>query len=1061
MPATANSSPEPRLPLAAAAASPPTSLDASSQAQPQHRGRLDEHLHLDTLPLNTLKPLPTPSPVASPLSDRPGSRDSTSERSRTLRRPSPGLLARMKLLDSANKARVVSSPVNGQDKIGRIPASQIRELDSFHRERAILVERRGREWTGPGTPPALLPEESETSVRSRDSTSALDTMEPAEPASIDSEQSSIISTSDHAVPSDSESERVVDNQKYRLPELEKVQSPGTSDGYFGTATIYGSGTRSRPGTAGAQDGYGTATIISNEPSRGPTPPPKDSPLVPESPAIPWRALADGGSDLQNYCNRPTRANSIYSLSRVSFTNQILQLTSINLPNSDSLAASIRGLSTSTAAGRALGEAANQIQQWIKKGAEVLNGLDAEDDVEWAAAAGREGLEEVDAAITRFEGLVEVYIGAIEELQAREDIMAIPANDLKFLVGQMEDIISKWTKIKKTLKGIKEQVEIALEWEELWNVVLGEIGMEIDALNRLVFEMEERRYRLAGAQGDASELLELQELETIVEEAPRNNKKAVASNRFSFTPAFGSNSPLLSPTLETKHEDSNLLALFARMQPLRASLDFLPMRLQHFSLRASPNFPTACGELDDRKTTLEGQWKKLEADAEALRRELGEDRWIHLFRNAGNKALTMWQSLSRSIRKLRKAFEDNADPEYIALKLRSYEEKKPHYPPAIERVLTVIERGIKDRLTINGEILRLQTDVRQKLTELSEEVKDMDAFLEDSQLHKSQQLRDSISTILSTEQSFASSALDTPGTSSASSVILSRKNSDHSPYGRKSRQTSFASSSSRADSNPAAVKRRSGLPTPSPSQVPRKTPVSRSSAVESRSVSSPTPGTRMSSSTPTQGRRTSIQPSSQSPSNKPRWSSSSNLNGTKIGHNFKPLAVDTPARSSTPTIRTPNSLRSVASHSSLPMRSPLSRSLASPPPSAGARSASTTPGQQPSSSRRTSAIAASPMTPMRRPGSALRGTLSASSSKNSTNLSGRKSSLLTPDDSVREEYDEEDEVSPTLRTAKTNGRMSSLNKRQSLLPQSVTQRSVSGPVSGRTSKLEDRPRWRGA
>jgi hypothetical protein len=33
----------------------------------------------------------------------------------------------------------------------------------------------------------------------------------------------------------------------------------------------------------------------------------------------------------------------------------------------------------------------------------------------------------------------------------------------------------------------------------------------------------------------------------------------------------------------------------------------------------------------------------------------------------------------------------------------YEAKKMHYIPAIERVVSIIQKGVNDRLTVNGEI----------------------------------------------------------------------------------------------------------------------------------------------------------------------------------------------------------------------------------------------------------------------------------------------------------------------------------------------------------------------
>jgi hypothetical protein len=988
-----------------------------------------------------------------------GINDSSSppHRSRTLRKPSPGLLARLKLLDLSNKSRVVSSPALCQDKIGKIPESQLRELDSLHRASSIRVERRGTAWAA-GSHPALTPQ------RTGDSAPDMDFAPP--PPELDSDQSSIISTSDRVLLSDSDqSDNARDNQKFRLPDLEKTKPRSSLMNEI-------------------------PSDDSAESTRAPTPPPKD---VSGGTEASWRPNAETSSDLENYLrNRGvSRANSIYSLSRASFTNQIQQLTSIRLPDATSLSSSISAIPTSNAAARALVDAALQIKQWMQKASEVLNGLDAEDDVEWAAAAGRDGLDEVDVAITRFESLVTVYVAAIEGLQEREDIASLSAQDLKRVVEQMEDVVGKWSQIKQTLKNVKEQVEIAMEWEELWNSVLGEIGMELDGLARLIFEMEERRHRAAQAGeagGEHGENIEIGELETIVEEAPKQNVRAAASNRFSFTPAFGTNSPLLSPTSEAKQEDSNLLKLFARMQPLRASLDFLPMRLAGFNMRASPTFPSACGELDTRKEQLEKQWHKLEGDAEGLRRELGEDRWVHLFRNAAGKALSMWQSHIRTIRKLRKALDESMDQDHITMRLRTYEEKKPHYPPAIERVLTIIEKGVKDRLTVNGEILRLQADIKQKLADLHAEIKATDAYLEESYYGKSQQLRDSISSILSTEKSFASSAFDTPGSSPASSVIvMSRKSSDQgatTPYsGSKSRQGSFAGSS-RGSSTPA-MRRLSSLPAPASSassHIPRKATGSRLSVIDMRATASPSPGPRSAAMTPTPGHRIS----NERTDNRPRWNGSTNLKDTALGHNFKPLSLTTPSpyrkNIPTPSTHPPRALRSVSSHSAIPVPSPLGRASAmSPPPHpVHARPASTTPAQQAAkvalnnaASRRVSAVP-NPSTPLRRPASAMRARTSASYMPSDVSVasSSRRSSTVVGPDTVEEEQDDTN-TSPTIRMKPVRPASAlaiGAGRRSSLLPQPKSRvASATGPgVTGRHSRqgsqskidtANDKPKWR--
>jgi hypothetical protein len=89
----------------------------------------------------------------------------------------------------------------------------------------------------------------------------------------------------------------------------------------------------------------------------------------------------------------SRSNSVYSFSRASFSSQISSLASMNLPSAETLAASIKSLPSSKKAVKTLNGAAEQIQLWTKKALKVLENLDADEDVEWAAAAGRDGLDE--------------------------------------------------------------------------------------------------------------------------------------------------------------------------------------------------------------------------------------------------------------------------------------------------------------------------------------------------------------------------------------------------------------------------------------------------------------------------------------------------------------------------------------------------------------------------------------------------------------------------------------------------------------------------------------------
>jgi len=634
------------------------------------------------------------------------------------------------------------------------------------------------------------------------------------------------------------------------------------------------------------------------------------------------ASSGPGSDAGSFVIPETlsRSNSIYSFSRASFSSQLAGLTAMSLPQAESLAANISTLPTARKAVKALNTAAEQIQSWTKKALKVLENLDADEDVEWAAAAGREGLDETDKTINKFENLINVYVLSIEELQARPDIGDVRAEELQAVVEQMEATLDGWDNVRTNLKKVHEQVELAMEWEELWAKVLGDVGAEMDSLSQLVFEMEEKRhaaFQMETPQG-SGQAIDLNELESYIDEP--SQKRTTPNSRFSLPPAFES-SPLGSPIIENPHDDSNLLALFARMQPLRASLDFLPMRLSMFQSRAEKVFPHACRELDDKRARLERNWTELSKEAEDLRRELSEDRWVIVFRNAGRQAQKMCESVERSIAKVQEAINEGyqrTNPAAFAKRIESFEAKKMHYGPAIQRVLAIIQKGLKDRLTVNGEILRLHKDLSARMRDLTDTMEDLDALLEPVSAKHNSQLRESISSIMSGDRSFTSTTFaGTPGSSPPSSVDLPPQRHEKAPpkYGLNGYTKPRTASTSR----PALNSKRSSL---LPQTRRPATPLSHSTvAPGGRRGPSPSPGPpsvyRQGVYTPP----TVPLPPRQAPaplSNKPRWTSVVRPDESTSSPTYRSSATSTPAtaRKYTP--------RSISSNTALPLRSPLSR-----------------------------------------------------------------------------------------------------------------------------------------
>lgn len=621
----------------------------------------------------------------------------------------------------------------------------------------------------------------------------------------------------------------------------------------------------------------------------------------------------------------SRRASVFSLSRVSFSAQLSRLTSLSLPLSSDISSRIRQLPTAGEACNALIGAGDQITRWIDTAKKVLRGLDAEDDVEWAAQ-GRESLNSVDGAVSKFSGLINVYVELIEELRQREDINSVKETLMEILKS-MDVVLDGWKEVKEILKGVKDQVETAMEWTELWTMILQDIQAELDACQTIVFEEEEKRHRSLMEDGSLVGGVDLDTLQTIIEDAPNSSQAKVV----------------------VKLEDSSLLGLIARMQPLRVSLDFLPMRLQSFQARAEEIFPSACEDLMSRRSTLEKKWTKLNSDVEGLKKELGEDKWVALFRNAGKQTASMIGSVERSLAKLRDAvtvWEESGGriDEGLVSRMQNYEAKKVHYGmylwlrglslgrilismeqtgSAIDRALGLISKGVRDRITVNGEIIRLETAMRTRWKNLEASMADMEQDLNELQLD-SQTLRDSMSTITSLDvRSYNSSGMITPGSSPASSVImatspttLERKRSPISGGRRMSHSTSPGDRSST-----------SGIPKKSPHSRLLSTGGSSLAPISTgmvRTTSAPSNQTMPPRDSP---RKSSVGSSSSAKKfdGRPRWNTSTNISDGLYGQSYKPLSL---ATSASP--KTPRSASSQGNHTRIPMPSPLSQSNGSNP-----------------------------------------------------------------------------------------------------------------------------------
>ncbi|CAL1715074.1 unnamed protein product [Somion occarium] len=155
----------------------------------------------------------------------------------------------------------------------------------------------------------------------------------------------------------------------------------------------------------------------------------------------------------------------------------------------------------------------------------------------------------------------------------------------------------------------------------------------------------------------------------------------------------------------------------------------------------------------KHATMLAEWEAVQKESQVLREELKEDKWLTVFRTVNEQADGMMTSLEKAVNRCqdfiyriqRHGPDDTLSPslssgstrseksplnyEVFSTLADSFEAKKKHYMPATTKVLSIIDKGVQDRVTKNGECLRRHAESTQRWKNLKERIARTDADME--------------------------------------------------------------------------------------------------------------------------------------------------------------------------------------------------------------------------------------------------------------------------------------------------------------------------------------------
>ncbi|KAG0709405.1 hypothetical protein DFH29DRAFT_978910 [Suillus ampliporus] len=176
-------------------------------------------------------------------------------------------------------------------------------------------------------------------------------------------------------------------------------------------------------------------------------------------------------------------------------------------------------------------------------------------------------------------------------------------------------------------------------------------------------------------------------------------------------------------------DKALMTLDERLEAVAHGMKSVSESVAPFQNQANDTPDSEQAILIRKHAVLVTEWEAVQNETDVLREELKEDKWLTVFRTVTEQADGMMGSLEKAVNRCqdfiwqvhRGGADDSlphssyrgsvsSDKNPLSIEvfnelLSSFEAKKKHYVPATSKVLAIIDNGVQNRVTKNGETLR--------------------------------------------------------------------------------------------------------------------------------------------------------------------------------------------------------------------------------------------------------------------------------------------------------------------------------------------------------------------
>ncbi|WEJ92871.1 karyogamy protein kar9 [Yamadazyma tenuis] len=220
--------------------------------------------------------------------------------------------------------------------------------------------------------------------------------------------------------------------------------------------------------------------------------------------------------------------------------------------------------------------------------------------------GKDQIHQLSHNLTNIDSMLTRLLVVLEAAETSKHI------EFNHLLNKFEESTDLLLEVKKSMIVIKRKTEISINYKELEETTMWTLNNEIEECLKMFLKLKDLRALSPSTQHKSLSLPEiLQRMQTDGSRGLRSVSLPTSSE--------------VDESINTEFGN-----LESRLEPLKVSINFLPLRIEEFERMSSSWFPEAIATIHQSQTKLMSRWYYFLGDLQQFKKETIDAKWNTIF-----------------------------------------------------------------------------------------------------------------------------------------------------------------------------------------------------------------------------------------------------------------------------------------------------------------------------------------------------------------------------------------------------------------------------------------------